>query len=80
MGTTPDTCHSCFMLDFGLARQFTKGNGEVRQVSILYEVISLAAERKLLINFLLKVSQLFISMVSRSLEKSLKYCHVLETP
>lgn len=31
MGTTPDTCHSCFMLDFGLARQFTKGNGEVRQ-------------------------------------------------
>ncbi|KAL9952140.1 hypothetical protein ACROYT_G039350 [Oculina patagonica] len=30
MGSSPDTCHSCFMLDFGLARQFTKGNGEVR--------------------------------------------------
>ena len=35
MGTTQDTCHSCFMLDFGLARQFTKGNGEVRPVSTL---------------------------------------------
>lgn len=30
MGNTPDTCHSCFMLDFGLARQYTKSNGEVR--------------------------------------------------
>ena len=33
MGNTPDTLHTCFMLDFGLARQFTKGNGEVRPVS-----------------------------------------------
>ncbi|KAJ7321460.1 Tau-tubulin kinase 2 [Desmophyllum pertusum] len=30
MGSSTDTFHSCFMLDFGLARQFTKGNGEVR--------------------------------------------------
>ncbi|XP_068729455.1 uncharacterized protein [Montipora capricornis] len=30
MGNTPDSLHTCFMLDFGLARQFTKGNGEVR--------------------------------------------------
>ena len=34
MGNTSDTLHSCFMLDFGLARQFTKGNGEVRPVSL----------------------------------------------
>lgn len=33
MGNTPDTCHSCFMLDFGLARQYTKSNGDVRPVS-----------------------------------------------
>lgn len=30
MGSSPDNCHTCFMLDFGLARQFTKGNGDVR--------------------------------------------------
>ncbi|XP_031574822.1 uncharacterized protein LOC116308519 [Actinia tenebrosa] len=30
MGTSPDTCHICYMLDFGLARQYTKANGEVR--------------------------------------------------
>jgi len=30
MGNTPETSHNCYMLDFGLARQFTKGNGEVR--------------------------------------------------
>ena len=33
MGNTPETSHNCYMLDFGLARQFTKGNGEVRPVS-----------------------------------------------
>ena len=35
MGSSPDSCHSCFMLDFGLARQFTKGNGDVRPVSVI---------------------------------------------
>ncbi|EDO46789.1 predicted protein, partial [Nematostella vectensis] len=30
MGNTPDTVHICYMLDFGLSRQFTKANGEVR--------------------------------------------------
>ncbi|KAK3750724.1 hypothetical protein QZH41_017277, partial [Actinostola sp. cb2023] len=30
MGATPETCHICYMLDFGLARQYTKANGEVR--------------------------------------------------
>ena len=43
MGSSTDTFHSCFMLDFGLARQFTKGNGEVRPVSMItlnYEPLS----------------------------------------
>uniref|UniRef100_UPI00358F0842 uncharacterized protein n=1 Tax=Myxine glutinosa TaxID=7769 RepID=UPI00358F0842 len=30
MGRTPTTCRNCFMLDFGLARQFTTCTGEVR--------------------------------------------------
>lgn len=34
MGLTQETCHTCYMLDFGLARQYTKANGEVRPVSI----------------------------------------------
>ena len=33
MGTSQDTYHICYMLDFGLARQYTKANGEVRPVS-----------------------------------------------
>lgn len=35
MGKTPDMYHSCFMLDFGLARQYVKSSGEVRAVSKL---------------------------------------------
>ena len=32
MGATSSTGHTCFMLDFGLSRQYTKSNGEVRPV------------------------------------------------
>lgn len=31
IGVTPDTCRRCYMLDFGLARQYTTPTGEVRQ-------------------------------------------------
>ena len=31
MGGTSDTCRRCYMLDFGLARQYTTPTGEVRQ-------------------------------------------------
>ena len=31
IGATPDTCRRCYMLDFGLARQYTTPTGEVRQ-------------------------------------------------
>ncbi|XP_073784562.1 tau-tubulin kinase 1 isoform X2 [Danio rerio] len=30
MGRLPSTCRKCYMLDFGLARQYTNTNGEVR--------------------------------------------------
>ncbi|XP_052475545.1 tau-tubulin kinase 1-like isoform X1 [Carassius gibelio] len=30
MGQLPSTCRKCYMLDFGLARQYTNTNGEVR--------------------------------------------------
>ncbi|MGH0172047.1 UNVERIFIED_CONTAM: hypothetical protein FKN15_062409 [Acipenser sinensis] len=33
MGRFPSTCRKCYMLDFGLARQFTNSSMEVRQVS-----------------------------------------------
>lgn len=33
MGRFPSTCRTCYMLDFGLARQFTNSNQEVRPVS-----------------------------------------------
>lgn len=33
MGRLPSTCRKCYMLDFGLARQYTNTNGEVRPVS-----------------------------------------------
>ncbi|XP_071665333.1 tau-tubulin kinase 2 isoform X3 [Patagioenas fasciata] len=33
MGRFPSTCRKCFMLDFGLARQFTNSCGDVRPIS-----------------------------------------------
>lgn len=36
MGRFPSTCRTCYMLDFGLARQFTNSNQEVRPVSALF--------------------------------------------
>lgn len=31
IGSSPETCRTCYMLDFGLARQYTTVTGEVRQ-------------------------------------------------
>lgn len=36
MGRLPSTYRKCYMLDFGLARQYTNTNGEVRPVSYLF--------------------------------------------
>lgn len=33
MGDGEMNCHVCYMLDFGLCRQYTKSTGEVRPVS-----------------------------------------------
>jgi hypothetical protein len=33
MGDGELNCHVCYMLDFGLCRQYTKSTGEVRPVS-----------------------------------------------
>ena len=49
MGKTPDTCHSCFMLDFGLARQYTKSNGDVRPVSTMISNVDTSGASELLI-------------------------------
>lgn len=37
MGRLASTCRCCYMLDFGLARQFTNSNQEVRPVSALID-------------------------------------------
>lgn len=34
MGRLPSTYRKCYMLDFGLARQYTNTTGDVRPVSI----------------------------------------------
>lgn len=38
MGRLASTCRCCYMLDFGLARQFTNSNQEVRPVSALCQL------------------------------------------
>lgn len=41
MGRFPSTCRTCYMLDFGLARQFTNSCHEVRPVSKLHGPIKI---------------------------------------
>lgn len=38
MGRLPSTYRKCYMLDFGLARQYTNTTGEVRPVSKFYVI------------------------------------------
>jgi hypothetical protein len=41
MGRLPSTYRKCYMLDFGLARQYTNTTGDVRPVSSSAEVLGL---------------------------------------
>lgn len=41
MGRFPSTCRKCYMLDFGLARQFTNSCGDVRPVRIFILLLNI---------------------------------------
>ena len=60
MGRLPSTLRKCYMLDFGLARQYTNTTGEVRPVSLLFCSFALVCPTKL--DEYLHLSRVFLSI------------------